>query len=199
MPRKPYIWFSGAKYHIISRGNRKLPLFFDDEDRIKYFSLLREIQNQHPFILHAYCLMTNHVHLMIETLTTPPDQIMKLLNQKYALYFNRKYECSGHVFENRYTRMLLDSILYELDVSKYIHLNPLRAQMVTNLEDFPWSSYRAYVLGEKNPLVTTEYLLSYFLNPKAYHYKKYVHSPKADLTCLDLHQIVQLRRQILNS
>lgn len=177
MPRKPHIWFRGAKYHITSRGIRKSTLYYDPEDRHVYLSILAEAKEKYPFLLHSYCLMTNHLHLQVETLESPPEKIMREINWKYAKYFNRKYSYSGHVFENRYFREMIDSIGYELDVSKYIHLNPLKAGLVTKLENYPWSSYRAYALYEKNPLVTTDYLLSYFPTPQENNYHSYLNSP----------------------
>ncbi|MDV2687007.1 transposase, partial [Alkalihalophilus lindianensis] len=93
-------------------------------------SLLAETMNSYPFRLHAFCLMTNHTHLQIETMETPLSTIMKYLNMKYAKYVNKKYDFSGHVFEKRYGAELLDFPEYEIDVSKYIHLNPVAAGMV---------------------------------------------------------------------
>lgn len=176
MPRKPHIWFPGAKYHITSRGIRRSTLFYDVYDRRVYLDILSETKEKHPFTLHSYCLMTNHCHLQMETSLTPPEKIMQALNLKYAKYFNKKYSYSGHVFENRYFREIIDSIGYELDVSKYIHLNPLKANLVVELEEYPWSSYRAYAYGENNPLIKTEHLLSYFPNPPSKHYQSYTKS-----------------------
>lgn len=89
MGRKRRAWFQGAKYHITSRGNRKSTLFYEDEDRMKYLSLLNETMERYSFTLHAYCLMTNHTHLQIETSDTSPTIIMSTLNTKYAKYFNK--------------------------------------------------------------------------------------------------------------
>ncbi|MCZ0703017.1 REP element-mobilizing transposase RayT [Natronobacillus azotifigens] len=144
MPRKKRIWFTGAKYHITSRGIRRTSLFFDDDDRLEYLRLLKQTKLLHPFILHTYCLMTNHIHLHIETIDHPTGTIMKYLHSQYATYFNHKYHYSGHVFESRYGSELLDSVEYELEVNKYIHLNPLRANMVQDLHSGvrppPWTN-----------------------------------------------------------
>lgn len=174
MARKHRAWFPGAKYHITSRGIRKTALFYDDADREHYLDLLEETKRRHPFILHTYCLMTNHIHLQLETITTPAGIIMKHLHSKYAKYFNKRNDYTGHVFENRYGAEWIDSAAYELDVSKYIHLNPLKANIVTKLEDYPWSSYRCYIRNEKNPLVTTTQILSYFPNTQPKEYEHYV-------------------------
>ena len=176
MPRKPQIWFPGAKYHIYNRGNRKSTLFYDDEDRMKYLTTVAETKEKYPFYLNSYCLMTNHFHFNLETVQVPPGKIMHAINVNYAKYFNKKYDLTGHVFENRYNYEIIDSIEYELDLSKYIHLNPLKAGMVQRMEDYPWSSYRAYVLKEPNPLVTADRLLSYFPDPPEVYYSQYLNS-----------------------
>lgn len=185
MARKGRIWFPGAKYHITSRGVRRTVLFQNDEDREKYLSLMEEAKNRYVFILHTFCLMTNHIHLQIETKNTPPGMIMNYINTKYARYFNKKYHHSGHVFDKRYGAEHIDSSEYELDLSKYIHLNPLKANMVTKLEDYRWSSYRIYVLLEKSSLVHTNQILSYFPEPQIQNYEKYIRSGYMDVSFSD--------------
>ncbi|MDQ0482378.1 transposase [Guptibacillus hwajinpoensis] len=176
MARKKRNWFPGAKYHITCRGNRKAPLFEERIDRLKYFAFLEQARHVFPFRLHAYCLMTNHVHLSIETFDHPPGEIMKVLNSNYARYFNDKYEYSGHVFQGRYSAELLDSMLYEIDVSKYIHLNPVKAHMVVKPEDYAWSSYRAYFSYKKDSHAYPDYILSLFEKPAREAYRRYMHS-----------------------
>ena len=154
-----------------------MSLFYVDDDYLEYLNLLKETQVAYPFKLHTYCLMTNHTHLQLETLETPPALIMKNLNTKYAKYFNKKYEYTGHVFEKRYGAELIDSPDYELDVSKYIHLNPYKAGLVKTPEDYPWSSYRTYLHGEESPLIDAKQVLSYFPDPKAELYEKFVKAP----------------------
>lgn len=195
MGRKRRAWFPGAKYHITSRGNRKSTLFYDDEDRMKYLSFLQETMVRFPFTLNTFCLMTNHTHLQIETSDTSPTIIMSHLNTKFAKYFNKKYDFTGHVFEKRYGAELLDSLDYEFDVSKYIHLNPLKAGLVDELEDYSWSSYNAYVNGEVNELVDTQYLLSYFPTPASKHYEEYIKTPQMDLFLLDNRKVVMIPRK----
>lgn len=180
MVRSARTWFQGAKYHVTSRGIRKSPLFFEEEDYLKYLALVKETKERYPFILHTYCLMSNHTHLQIETKDTPLSLIMKHLNTKFAKYFNRKYNFSGHVFEKRYGDELINSPEYEIDVSKYIHLNPYTAGMVANPEDYPWSSCRAYVFGEIIPLIEPQPLLSYFPAPPIQHYENYLKALPTD-------------------
>ncbi|CQR46247.1 Transposase IS200 like protein [Paraliobacillus sp. PM-2] len=176
MPRKKRIWFPGAKYHITSRGIRRTSLFHDDNDRIEYLRLLEETKFIYPFILHAYCLMTNHIHLQLETIDQPTGTIMKYLHSAYATYFNRKYHYSGHVFESRYGAELIDSVAYELEVNKYIHLNPLRANMVQDLNDYKWSSFLNYRYADQSSLVTTDRIFTFFRAPKVDSYLHYLHA-----------------------
>ncbi|MDQ1000774.1 putative transposase [Neobacillus niacini] len=195
MGRKRRAWFPGAKYHIMSRGNRKSTLFYDDEDRLKYLSFLKETMVRFPFTLHTFCLMSNHTHLQIETSDTSPTIIMSHFNTKFAKYFNKKYDFTGHVFEKRYGAELLDSLDYEFDVSKYIHLNPLKAGLVDELEYYPWSSYNAYVNGEVNEFVDTKHLLSFFPAPASRHYEEYIKTPKVDLYLLDNSKVMMIPRK----
>jgi putative transposase len=174
LSRKPRVWFPGAHYHITSRGNRRSALFYDDFDRFTYLEKLEDARSLFPFYLHTYCLMTNHVHLQIETIQHHPMEIMKFINMRYAIYFNKRYQFDGHVFQGRYGAELIDSIAYQLDVSRYIHLNPFEASMVKSPEFFPWSSYSAYITDSVNPHVTTEKILSFFQTPKKENYRKFV-------------------------
>jgi putative transposase len=174
LPRKQRNWFPGAKYHITSRGIRKSTLFYDPGDYQVYLKLLRETKKKYPFTLHAYCLMTNHLHLQIETIDSPTGTIIQLIHYNYARYFNKKYGYNGHVFENRYGAEWIDSRKYELDVSKYIHLNPVAAKIVKNPEDYPWSSCRAYTQKHKDPLIHTDYILSHFKEPSSANYDKFI-------------------------
>jgi putative transposase len=186
MARKQRVWYPGAIYHITSRGIRKGILFYDDFDRRKYLSLLAEAKERFNFSLHAFCLMTNHVHLQIETHDTSPAKIMQYLNTKYGRYFNKKYEFTGHVFDKRYGSEIVVSAEYEIDLSKYIHLNPLKAKLVTDLGDYEWSSYRTYAQLEKSPLVTTGRILSYFGEPRSQNYINYLKAPFKDLSFIQM-------------
>jgi len=180
MVRKVLPVYNGAKYHVTSRGIRRSSLFFDDDDFEKYLAILKETKERYPFILHTYCLMTNHTHLQLGMLETPPSIIMKNLNTKFAKYINKKYGFSGHVFEKRYGAEHLNSPEYEIDVSKYIHLNPSSAGMVAKPEDYPWSSCRAYIFGESIPLIDPHPILSYFPARPLQHYESYLHALPTD-------------------
>lgn len=142
--------------HIVQRGNNRMPCFQSDEDRLVYLSLVRELVRSTGCALHAYCLMTNHVHLMM----TPPDgdacsSLMKVLSHRYALYFNKKYQRTGGLWEGRFRSCLVESSEYILACHRYIELNPVRAGMVCTAATYPWSSQAVNTGANADPLVTT--------------------------------------------
>ncbi|MGE5454962.1 MAG: transposase, partial [Methylocystaceae bacterium] len=136
MPRKPRIWFPGAIYHITCRGNHQSDIFRDDTDRFELLNILDETQHKFPYKLHGYCFMSNHVHLHIETIDVNIGQIMKKINMSYAMHFNYRYQFIGHLFQDRYRAELIDSDEYNLTASRYIHLNPVRANIVEKPIDY---------------------------------------------------------------
>jgi putative transposase len=162
MPRKTRVWFPGAMYHITCRGNRHSEIFYDDQDRHRYLSYLEDTRNTYFFKLHAYCLMTNHIHLLIETKNDPPSLIMRKLNSRYAISFNKRHQFDGHVFQGRYHATLIESPDHFTLTSRYIHLNPVTANIVKKPEQYKWSSYPAYILDTPNPHITTSEILRYF-------------------------------------
>jgi REP element-mobilizing transposase RayT len=145
-----------------------------------YLTILEETQQKYPFHLHSYCLMTNHVHLLLETLKIPPPIFMKSLNSRYAMYFNRKYKLTGHLFQGRYHDEVISSPIHLLEVSRYIHLNPVKAYIVKHPEEYPWSSYRSYVSNNSKSHIKTDAILRFFQNqpfqgrPKE-NYKRFVY------------------------
>src|SRR5690606_34138779 len=159
---------------ITSRGNRRSSLFYDEEDKLAYLEILEQARAYYPFYLHAYCLMTNHIHLQLETVNHHPKHIMKMLNSRYAMYFNSRHNLVGHVFQGRYGSELIETKDYELEVSRYIHLNPVEAEMVDTPLEYKWSSYRAYVAGKEDVHVRVDKILCYFSEPRGERYRKYV-------------------------
>lgn len=176
LARKPRIWYPGAMYHIFKRGNRKLPLFYETDDYHAYMYFLELTRRKFPFHLHAYCLMPNHIHLQLETINDEIHHIMHKLNFRYAIYLNKRYDFVGHVFQGRYGAKLIETRAYLLDVSRYIHLNPVEAKIVSTPEQYEWSSYQAYITGSPNPHITTDKILSQFPEPKREHYRMFVES-----------------------
>jgi putative transposase len=161
MARPPRIEFPGALYHIIVRGNQKQDIFHDDQDRIGYLNRLKRYKKERGFLLYAYVLMANHIHLLIETLNTPISKIMQLINLTYTQYFNKKYDKVGHLFQGRYKSFLCDRDEYLLSLVRYIHLNPVRAKLAKRPEEFRWSSHHDY-LTEAKDLVDTDRILGIF-------------------------------------
>ncbi len=145
MARKKREWYPGAVYHVMSRGNRQMAIFKDEDDYLQFMNYLKLVQEKYPFKLHAYCLMTNHFHLEIET---EKDEIWKIMQKLLSLYsseFNYKYKYVGHVFQGRYASRIIEDDTYFLEVSRYIHLNPVKAQMVREALDYKHSSYAQYM------------------------------------------------------
>lgn len=118
--------------------------------------------------------MTNHLHLQVETIHHHSKYMMKMINTRYALHFNKRHRLVGHVFQGRYGAELIETKAYQLEVSRYIHRNPVEANMVATPDAYRWSSYRAYVTKEKNPHVRTDKLLGFFSGRAKDKYREYV-------------------------
>ncbi|QTN00408.1 transposase [Sediminibacillus dalangtanensis] len=185
MSRLLRAWIPGGTYHITARGNRKEALFKEEEDFHRYLETLQSVKRKHPFVLHAYCLMPNHIHLLVEVTDQPPSTFMKILHMKYAIYFNKKYDLVGHVFQGRFHAHYITSIQYFLHVSRYIHLNPCAAKICAIPEEYRWSSYHEYMFPEMHKrIIEPNKLLSYFFEPRRFHYHEYVNDRKTDVTAL---------------
>ena len=145
MARKKRIWYPGATYHVMSRGNRRNAIFKDSSDYLAFLEYLQLVKENLPFKIHSLCLMTNHFHMSIETYDKELWKIMHKLLLTYSANYNIKYKLTGHLFENRYTAQLIEDERYFLEVSRYIHLNPVKAQMVRSPLDYKYSSYELFV------------------------------------------------------
>jgi REP element-mobilizing transposase RayT len=174
MPRKPRIEFNGAFYHVIARGNQRQKIFKDATDFQKYLQFLTIYKNRYSYHLYAYVLMSNHVHLLIETGDIPLSRILQGINQSYTMHFNRRYRTVGHLFQGRYKAILCDRDAYLLALLKYIHHNPLRARIAETLDLYPWSSHHAYT-DKNNPLglVDADRVLRMFSETKGRARKHY--------------------------
>ena len=162
MARKPRLHFPGALYHVILRGNAQQTLFFEDRDRYRFYLLLQEGVEKFGYRIHAFCLMTNHIHLAIEVGDIPLSRIMQNISFRYTSWINRQLKRSGHLFQGRYKSVLVDADAYLLELVAYIHLNPVRAGMVATPTDYPWSSHLAYLRQEALPWLATDRALSLF-------------------------------------
>ena len=144
MPYKKRIYIPERFYHIVSRGNRRDPLFRNASDFQAFLHILHQLHEKSSFELASYCLMNNHYHLQLRSKEIPISKIMSLINKRYANYYNTKYRLTGHVYEKRFYDKVIEDKEGMLEVSRYIHLNPVQARMVKLPEYYPWSSYGYY-------------------------------------------------------
>jgi REP element-mobilizing transposase RayT len=163
MARQLRVEFENAFYHVTSRGNQRDKIFYDAADRERFLEILSRTKERYGFLLHAYALMDNHYHLLMETPKANLSQIMQNINTSYTVYVNRKYQRSGHLLQGRFKGIIVDKDRYLIALSRYIHLNPVRAKLVKRPADYPWTSYKAF-LDQKaeDSLVDTGDTLSYF-------------------------------------
>ena len=182
MARKPRLEYPGGLYHIIARGNQRRAIFHDDVDRRAYLQRVERYKGRYGFLLFAYTLMPNHVHLLIEMPTTPLSKILQGLQQSYTQYYNRRYATMGHVFQGRYKAILCDREAYWLALVRYIHLNAVRAKLVGDPAAYPWSSHRVYVGLEPSGIVDADPVLAQFAAQRSVAQRQYAAFVQADVT-----------------
>jgi putative transposase len=159
MARPLRIEYEGAFYHVTSRGNERKRIFFGKADYDKFKEYLQEAQDKFGYRLHCYVLMGNHYHLLIETPNGNMSRVAHFINSSYTNYINRKRNRSGHLLQGRYKGILVDRDSYLLELSRYVHLNPVRANLVEKPEDYRYSSYHSYVYSNKDPMVFTDLIM----------------------------------------
>ena len=163
MARQLRIEYPDAYYHVTARGNERKGIFKSDKDRGKFLSYLESAVKRYDAVIHAWCLMSNHYHLLVETPSGNLSQIMQHINGAYTNYFNTKRKRSGHLFQGRYKGILVEADEYALELSRYIHLNPVRIGIVNEPGDYKWSSFQEYAGKRKAPdWLSTEFILGYF-------------------------------------
>ena len=151
MPREARIKSESGIYHVMVRGINRQTIFEDDEDCEKYLQCLRECKAKSGFILYAYCLMGNHIHLLIREMKEPLGLIFKRIGSKYVFWYNWKYKRSGHLFQDRFKSVPIKDEKQFVAVLRYVFQNPVKAKICEQLEDYRWSSYR--YLDQINPLI----------------------------------------------
>jgi putative transposase len=156
MARRPRVHYPGALYHVILRGNARQEVFFEDGDRHRFCLLLQEGLGRYDHRIHAFCLMTNHIHLALQSGQIPLSRFMQNLGFRYTRWINWRLKRSGHLFQGRFKAVLVDADSYLLQLVRYIHLNPVRAGLVKNADEHRWSSHKAYCGRELIPWLTTE-------------------------------------------
>jgi putative transposase len=175
MARPLRIEYPGALYHLTSRGDRQEAIFEDDQDRTAFLNVLSEVVFRFRWRCHAYCLMGNHYHLMIETPEATLIKGMRHLNGVFTQWSNRRHKRSGHLFQGRYKAILIDRDSYFLELARYIVLNPVRAAMVKHPSLWAWSSYRATIGTCPAPAwLTSDGLLAEFGRGRAGARRKYI-------------------------
>lgn len=190
MSRPRRVWYPGATYHVMSRGNRRLVLYKDHYDYLSFLEGILRTKEKYSFKIHSICLMSNHFHMIIETANDELWKIMQRMLHPYSMNFNRKYDYTGHLFEHRYISCLISDERYLLEVSRYIHLNPVKAQIVRGPLDYEYSSYKMFVEGPGRDgptgkhrdkvsriladLVTTDRVLSVFQYNDREQYRMFV-------------------------
>ena len=176
MARPIRIEYAGALYHVTSRGDRREDIYLGDDDRIDWLEVLGQTCKRFNWVIHAYCQMSNHYHLLVETIDGNLSKGMRQLNGIYTQHFNRRHNQVGHLFQGRYKAILVQQDSYLLELSRYIVLNPLRvkAKMVDSVDQWPWSSYSAVMGTSTSPeWLDTDWLLSQFGKQRKLARRKY--------------------------
>ena len=175
MARQLRLEQAGGLYHVTSRGDRRDNIYEDDEDRNKWLEILGHTCKRYKWRCHAYCLMDNHYHFVIETAEANLSKGMRQLNGVYTQYYNRRHQRAGHVFQGRYKGILVEQVTYLLELSRYVVLNPLRARLIKNVEKYKWSSYRATTgIVEAQPWLDVKWILSQFSKQRKRAREKYI-------------------------
>lgn len=182
MSRPLRLQFPGAFYHITSRGNERRTVFYTRADRKRFYDYLEAAADRYGAVVHAFCLMSNHYHLLLETPDGNLSHILQYLNGSYTTYFNIKRKRSGHLFQGRFKSILIEADTYAIELSRYIHRNPLRAGMVDAPHQYEWSSYRAYIgISARPRWLSTDLILAQFgsQDPQG-RYRTFVDAPGED-------------------
>jgi len=174
MARPLRIEYPNAVYHVTSRGNARNKIFLDDHDRDNFLSVLNAVVKRYNWLCHAYCLMDNHYHLMIETPDANLSRGMRQLNGVYTQKYNWWHSKNGHIFQGRYKSIHVEKENYLLELCRYVVLNPVRANLVEKPEEWKWSSYGATAgLKNKPDYLTVDWIMGLFSSNKAEAQKRY--------------------------
>lgn len=181
-------------YHIVLRGSNRQTIFEDEEDAIKFLETLQRYMDISGYKLYAYCLMGNHVHLLLKEEQEELGVIMRRIGASYVYWYNLKYQRCGHLFQDRYKSEPVEDDRYFLTVLRYIHQNPLKAGIVNDIADYRWSSYPEYMGSSK--MIETDFALQLFNDDKKKAIARFAefHEIARDDTCLDM----DVRRRILD-
>ena len=184
MARPLRITYPGALYHVTARGNERRKIFLSRANYAKFLSYLTDAVHKYGVILHAFTLMGNHYHLVVETPDANLSAFVHAVNSAYTTYFNIKRKRAGHLFQGRYKSIVIEKDPYLLEVSRYIHLNPVRAGIVQKPEEYALSSYRVYIFPKEETIVARELIwemISKNRKEAPKRYKKFVESALAKI------------------
>ena len=174
MTRPLRLEFPGAVYHVTSRGDRSELIYRDDVDRRAWLDAMQLVCKRFNFLVHAFCQMSNHYHLVLETTEGNLSQGMRLLNGAYTQHFNRRHAVAGHLFQGRYNAILVQKESYLLELTRYVVLNPVRAGMVRSPHGWPWSSHHFMLARKPAPAwLATDWLLAHFGSARSDAARKY--------------------------
>lgn len=178
-------------YHVMVRGINKEPIFRANSDRLHYLEVLAETKEVAPFTFHAYCLMGNHVHLLLQEREEPVGDTLKRIGSSYVYWFNRKYERVGHLFQGRFLSEVVEDDSYFLTVLRYIHQNPVKAGLTQHCQEYPWSSYAVYAgsVQKGSMLVDTAFSLAILGGREPL--LRFINSGNND-RCLDIENVTPL-------
>jgi len=167
---RPYrLQGEGYLYHITSRGDDRKRVYISEYDYEKFLEYLLKAKEKYGFYVYAYCLMSNHYHLLIETKLPNLSRIMQYINTSYSVYYNRKRNRSGHVFQGRFKSIIVEGDSYFLELTRYIHLNPVRAGISETPEGYKWSSFNEYITKKRKTIIDKKEILKYYkIDPSKY-------------------------------
>ena len=193
MPRRARMYIPGYAYHLVQRGNNRKACFFEEENYRVYLGYMSEVMPRYGISLHAYCLMTNHIHLLI----TPEHEdsisnLMKVVCSRYGQYINKKYSRTGTLWEGRHKSSAIDAESYLLKCYRYIELNPVAAKMVKRPDEYKWTSYHYHAWGDQNPLISANEFYMDLGQNKKQRCSKYRELFKEALSLEDIHAIRQM-------
>lgn len=188
MVRKPRTKSSNGIYHIILRGINRQSIFEDDEDRLKLMEVLARYKKISQCRFFAYCLMDNHVHILVQEVQEPISMMIQRVSSSYVIWYNGKHDRCGHLFQERFKSEVVETDSYFLTVLRYIHQNPIKAKIVNNIADYKWNSYLEY--RDRKKIVDTEYALNIFSDKHdeaVVRFVQFSKEPNEDI-CLDFRE-----------
>ncbi len=195
MPRKARQKSESGIYHIIMRGINRQSIFKEDEDYHRFLQTLKYYKETSGYEIYAYCLMSNHIHLLLKVGSEPLEQVMRRICGKFVYWYNHKYDRTGYLFQDRFKSEPVEDDAYFLTALRYIHQNPLKAGIVGAIKQYPWSSYNAYLHG--NLLIDTEFALNMFAAKKTKAQDLFVsfNEQNTNERCLDIEESKTLTDQ----